>query len=408
MTIENIIKKKVCVGCGTCAGICPTDAIEMKINESGFYVPKIDKEKCIHCEICNKVCPQIKKYVSFKEVNKFVFDNLPPPENKLLGNLINCYIGHSEDENLRFEASSGGMITQILIVALEERIIDGALVTRMQKDKPLIPEPFIARTKNELLSAMGSKYCPVPTNTILKEILNSKEGEKFAVVGLPCHIMGIRKAEMLNKKLQDKIVLHVGIFCQSTKSFFGTDFILKQLDIKKENVRNIKYRGKGWPGSMQINNNGKDVLLPFLSGVYSGAIFPYFANINCTDCKDHISFFSDISVGDPWGITKDPKGDSLLISRTGVGEKIIELAVHCSHISLKDIKKSDLFIHPTIILQKKPDFFTSSSIKNFGFHCYNILFSKMPITKKFVLLFITFPRIIINYKLKVYLKKYQK
>ncbi|MHC1595628.1 MAG: Coenzyme F420 hydrogenase/dehydrogenase, beta subunit C-terminal domain [Candidatus Syntropharchaeales archaeon] len=33
----------------------------------------------------------------------------------------------------------------------------------------------------------------------------SKEGEKFAVVGLPCHIHGLRKAQQVNEKLSEEV-----------------------------------------------------------------------------------------------------------------------------------------------------------------------------------------------------------
>jgi len=344
------------------------------------------------------------KQTILMKLNKFVFGKTS--KDKIFGNYINCYIGHSKDENLRFEASSGGVVTQLLVTALDEKIIDGALVTRMKKEDPLIPEPFIARTKEELISAMGSKYCPVPANVMLKEIIKSKKNEKFAVVGLPCQIIGIKKAEMINKNLYEKIVLHIGIFCASTKSFFGTDFILKQMEIEKKEVKSIKYRGKGWPGYMQIEHKGKDLFLPLFNGLYFGAIFPFFANPNCNACNDHISLLSDISVGDPWSIKKDVKGSSLLISRTAFGEEIIKVSSNLGHIEIENIKKDVLFMHPSIKMQRKSPNFFISSIKNFGFYCYNILFSKMHITKKFFLLFIALPRIIIKYNLKVYLKKY--
>src|SRR5690606_36009483 len=115
------------------------------------------------------------------------------------------------DDNIRYNSSSGGLVTQILCFALEKGIINGALVTKMNKESPLQPQPFIARTKEEIIEASTSKYCPVPANMALKEILSS-DVEKVAVVGLPCHIMGIRKAEMKNNLLKNKIVLHMGIF----------------------------------------------------------------------------------------------------------------------------------------------------------------------------------------------------
>ncbi|MEG1643116.1 MAG: 4Fe-4S binding protein [Bacteroidales bacterium] len=40
-----------CVACGTCAGVCPVEAI----SEGDIY--KIDPDKCISCGSCADVCP---------------------------------------------------------------------------------------------------------------------------------------------------------------------------------------------------------------------------------------------------------------------------------------------------------------------------------------------------------------
>lgn len=42
-----------CIGCGSCAGMCPVGAISM--DKDGKYV--IDKTKCISCGTCASVCP---------------------------------------------------------------------------------------------------------------------------------------------------------------------------------------------------------------------------------------------------------------------------------------------------------------------------------------------------------------
>ena len=42
-----------CIGYGTCAGVCPVEAIEIKNG-----LPVIDPEKCIGCGICVKECPK--------------------------------------------------------------------------------------------------------------------------------------------------------------------------------------------------------------------------------------------------------------------------------------------------------------------------------------------------------------
>ena len=41
-----------CIGCGTCAGECPVEAIT---ESDGKYV--IDPDKCIECGVCAETCP---------------------------------------------------------------------------------------------------------------------------------------------------------------------------------------------------------------------------------------------------------------------------------------------------------------------------------------------------------------
>lgn len=45
------LKKRLCVGCGECARMCPAKAIEMKNKK-----PHINREKCIRCFCCQEFC----------------------------------------------------------------------------------------------------------------------------------------------------------------------------------------------------------------------------------------------------------------------------------------------------------------------------------------------------------------
>jgi ferredoxin len=45
------LNKEKCTGCGTCADVCPNEAI--KINETA----EIDEENCVECGACVDECP---------------------------------------------------------------------------------------------------------------------------------------------------------------------------------------------------------------------------------------------------------------------------------------------------------------------------------------------------------------
>ncbi len=349
-TIRRIVEDGFCVGCGTCSALCPTQAITI-VKDSGksIYIPEFDPDKCNNCNICVKSCPGLS--VDYHKLNSIIFGK--QPDEILIGNYINCYTGHATDNLIRYNSASGGLVTALLIFALEKGVIDGALVTKMSEENPLEPFVFVARNKEEIISASRSKYCPVPVNIGLKTILND-EG-LFAAVGLPCHINGIRKAELINNELKEKILLRLGIFCGLGYDFLATEFLLEQMKIRKEDVRKIDYRGDGWPGSITIKlKNNSMISSPYPEYTLHG--FGNFISKHCLLCNEEICELADISFGDAWGLEEtagDKIGSSLVISRTTVGEKILRDAEATGKIQLHRVDSQKILQSQGSMLTKK-------------------------------------------------------
>lgn len=346
-TIQDVINNELCTGCGICIGLCPRNALKLvKDKSKGIYIPKLHNSICNKCGTCLIVCPGYK--VDFKHLNLEIFGE--EPKDVLIGNYFNCYTGWATDKNIRFKAASGGLITQILIYLFEKEIIDGALLVKMDDKEP---KPFIARTKEEIINSSTSKYCPVPMNIVLDEIIRSKE-KKFAIVGLPCHIHGLRKAEAYNKELKKKIVLHMGIMCGTTKSFQGTAFQLKRMGINEENVKKLEYRGNGWPGDLSIYlKSGKRVIKPYKE--YYDFNFCSFTPWRCMLCIDHTCELSDLSFGDAWlkEYDHDKLGTSLVISRNSIGDNILQKALNENYIALKELNYSKVSLSQNMCRFKK-------------------------------------------------------
>ena len=96
----DIKNKKDCSGCTACYNVCPTNAIEMVIDEEGFKYPKINKDKCIKCNLCSKICPMLKN----KEDDT---------------SNIKCYGAYNKNNDIKKNSTSGGFFS-----ALAENIID--------------------------------------------------------------------------------------------------------------------------------------------------------------------------------------------------------------------------------------------------------------------------------------------
>ncbi len=338
LTIESVVKRKLCTGCGTCAGVCPHDAIEMAVDrKKGCYLPRLDRNLCTQCGLCHEACPG--HSVDFESFNDTLFGEVP--EDIALGRYVGCYIGHANDRDVRYACASGGLVSSLLIFALEEGLIDGALVTRMRRDNPLRPEPFIARTREEILSAAGSKYCPVAAGTALHEILQMRG--RFAVVGLPCHIQAIRKAERNLPKLKERIRYRIAIPCSLDYSFRGTEHILKALGLRPGDIEALQYRGRGWPGSMLIRlKDGTEQTIPLAE--YYRELGPYSLR-RCTLCSDMLGELSDLTCGDAWipeVMRTDKVGSSFVVSRTPGAEELLEAAASKEVVELSELGLREL------------------------------------------------------------------
>ena len=331
--VAKHVQDSLCIGCGNCTNICKANCIKM-VDDGEAYFPIIDQAKCNGCGACIEVCPGYA--VDFNGLNLEIFGKIP--RNYLIGNHINVYLGYSSDENIRFNASSGGLVTSLLIYAMEEKVIDGALVTGMSDLNPLKPKPFIATSKEEIISAMGSKYCPVPLNAAMGDIIRGNG--RFAIVGLPCQIAGIRKLERKMPKLREKVVYHFGLFCSHTVNFKATLFLLHLFGIDEKRVSKLRYRGGGWPGYITVTmSDGAQKSIPFIwYGKYHELFF--FTPTRCMLCPDPLSQLADVSFGDAWIpeiIEKDTKGTSVCITRTNIGQKLLENATSAGKIILQEM-----------------------------------------------------------------------
>lgn len=288
--INKTVNNNLCTGCGVCEDVCPTKSIEItRIN--GLLRPILNEETCLgdKCGRCLKVCSGIG--INLSAISKEQFDSCK--EDKYIGRYYSLYTGYSLDKDIRYHSASGGMVSQFLIYLLEKKIIDGAVVTGFSEDN-ITPISYIARTKDEVLKAKGSKYCPVALNKVGNEI--KKSDGKYVIVGLPCHIQGFRKRAKIDRPFREKVIGYFSIYCSSNRTYNAQDFLFKKYNVNKNNISYFAYRDNGCLGNMVIDQEKRRQEIPFIK--YYGALRSFFKPRRCLTCVDHYGELADVCFGD--------------------------------------------------------------------------------------------------------------
>ncbi len=320
---EQIASWRLCVGCGACAYICPAQKIKLvDVLEEGIR-PNFDSDGCGNCTECIKVCP------GFETIHEH------SKNTKGWGPILEIWEGYASEPEIRYQGSSGGLASALALYCLEKERMYGVLHTAADTVKPYKNKTVLSKNRSDILFKTGSRYSPASPCDGLGQIESAPKQCVF--IGKPCDIAGLRKAQLLKLKLNEKVGIAIGIFCAGTPSTQGTLDLLKNFKINPDDVEEIRYRGKGWPGMATVQLKGEESPSHKLSYMQSWGFLQKYRPYRCYLCPDGTSEFADISCGDPWyrKIKEGEQGYSLVLVRTERGRKILHRAIEAGYIFLE-------------------------------------------------------------------------
>ncbi|MEM3616984.1 MAG: Coenzyme F420 hydrogenase/dehydrogenase, beta subunit C-terminal domain [Candidatus Bathyarchaeia archaeon] len=309
---EAVIKTGKCVGCGTCVLVCPFNCLEY-VGEK----PSLVKE-CKVCGICAQACPQYD--FPLPKIESFVFGR-ERKTDEAFGIYRRVALAKATDKQVLEKCQDGGAVTALLLFALKNGTIDGAIVAKSEQEKPFYPHPELATTVDEILQSAGTKYFYSPNILAMAKALEQKLG-KIALVGTPCHIRAARKMQFAGlKKYTNPLKLIIGLACSECFIYDGLmkQHIARKLEVDPNSIRKVNIKGK-----MLLTLETKTVAIPLAEA-------KQYARKSCHFCEDFSSELADISVG---GLGLE--GWTFVIIRTEQGEELFSSAENAGAIMTKE------------------------------------------------------------------------
>ncbi|AKB40579.1 coenzyme F420 hydrogenase subunit beta [Methanosarcina mazei] len=237
-------------------------------------------------------------------------------EDPYLGKYTACVSARSTDREILKKSQDGGIATTLMVYALEQGIIDGAIVTG-KGDRPWEPKPFVAMSREDILKARGTIYNISPQISWLKEATRSYGLDRVGVTGVCCQMQAVRKAQLYPMNMRDvpeKIGLAIGLFCMENFSYKSMQTIVE--DHAAQSLGSVKKmeitKGKFWV----YTDRGNVATVP-LKDTHK------YEQPGCHVCLDYVSNLGDISTGS----VGSPEGWSTVFIRTRKGNEVWSRAV---------------------------------------------------------------------------------
>src|SRR5438445_1084954 len=249
---DEVVTSGLCTGCAGCIVACPYDVLGYD-DTNGVYKPfHLDPPNgnpagCEHgergCTLCTRACPRFRSWET--EIDTYMFAS-PRVEAEVEGVSKAIVLARATDPEIQAVGQDGGLVSAILLWAIEHDHIDAALVSYLEGDGTSWKAiPGVAKTKAEILAAAGSRYT-YSANTMAYAQAGAGGAGKSALGGMSCQssappVMAARKTG----KVARRFALNIGLLCSKTfddaifEELFEAKYGLRKQDMVKMNIKGV-------------------------------------------------------------------------------------------------------------------------------------------------------------------------
>lgn len=334
----------------------------MQDNDFGEYRPSASTNTCTDCGLCLTVCP-FGVGPNEDELGRELYSGVEgiqyTPE---LGFFLESYCGAVSTEALRFSRTSGGLATWMLTRLLETNVVDRVICVASNPRPNRLFEFAEFSTPESLWAASRSSYYPVEISSCLRGVAQSKL--RYAVIGLPCVVKGIRRAQRRMPALKRNIPVLLGLVCGQQRSKWFAEYLVRRAGLTMESVSRVSFRMKRetQPTSMShfaiwADGDPSPRCVERDEGYDNAWAQSYFKQDACNYCDDVFAELADAVFMDAWlpGFRHDHRGTSIATARSPRCRSLLIEGVQCGTLLAEPLEIAEVIRSQEGCLRLKRD-----------------------------------------------------
>ena len=349
-----IVEQGLCIGCGICQAVAGKERVRVTKTLNGFLAPVVEGD--LDHETVDRiyaVCPGTR------------VEGLPERlleadtrQDNVWGPWRRMVRAWATDPEVRFEGSTGGVMTALGAYLLASKRVDFLLQVKSSDSEPTFGEPTLSFSEADVFAAAGSRYGPAAALLDINAVL--ERNQPFAFFAKPCDVAAIRNYAGQDERVDRLLKFCVVMVCGGYGTPRGTNEFFKRVGIDPQAVTGLRYRGRGCPGPTRVDTATGSQEYHYID-YWGEDETTWTLPFRCKICPDGIGESADIAAADTWvggGPNRidsiDDPGTNALVARTLAGEELIAAAVADGVLTLGfDIPPDTLSLYQPHQVNKK-------------------------------------------------------
>jgi coenzyme F420 hydrogenase subunit beta len=361
---DLIVANGFCIGCGVCVGVCPKKNLDVAINSYGEYIAVKKGAVCPEkCSLCLTVCPFWNQEHDENSLSEKLFSGIDGIQySEYAGYYLQNYVGYSNVDGHRDNGASGGLATYYLEKLLSHDIVDFVVSVKANQCKDKLFEYAIFNSLEDIRKSSRSCYYPVELSTIVRKIIS--ENGRFAIIGLPCFIKGLRLAALKLPSLKNRIVSMAGLVCGQLQSQLFVNHLCKIKGIDPNDLFQVTFRVKdpcrpahdfGTLLKYKSSNVEQSEVIYWSEGMGEIWTRGYYRPNACNYCDDIFAETADVVFMDAWlpEWSNDHKGNNFVITRSITASGIISNGLSNNEITLAPVDYNKIINSQIGVIKRK-------------------------------------------------------